>query len=99
MQARKVPEAEDYNPELAASCKHEGDEAFVKKEFKAAEAAYSKSLQHDTGNHLVWANRSAARFRQGKADLALKDARQSREIDPKYLKVLIQPTQNCFRRG
>lgn len=80
-------QAEDLNPELAAKCKRDGDIAFVGKEFDKAEEHYTESLRHDPNNHLVWANRSAARFRQGKSALALSDAQTSRLINPKYLKV------------
>lgn len=87
MQGSVVGDAEEFNPEKAASCKREGDVAFVDKQFGQAELAYTKSLKHDPKNHLVWANRSAARFRLGKAEEAMSDAQTSRQLNPKYLKV------------
>ena len=95
---------EGYDPELAGGCKREGDGAFGRKEFQEAESFYTDSLKYDASNHLVWANRSAARFRQGKAEGALQDAQKSRELDPKYLKVILQndcawpqhPTDKAF---
>ena len=78
---------EEVDAEQAASCKRAGDVAFVKKQFEEAELAYTESLKHDPKNHLVWANRSAARFRLGRAEGALADAQTSRELNPKYLKV------------
>lgn len=41
----------------------QGDEAFVKGDFEAAQTAYTQSLCHDTHNAVVWANRAAARLR------------------------------------
>ena len=74
----------------AASSKRDGDIAFVNKNFEQAEVAYTDSLKHDPKNHLVWANRSAARFRLGKAEEALADAQTSRQLNPKYLKASFQ---------
>lgn len=87
LQGSIVGEAEDFDLEKAASCKKRGDTAFVKKQFEEADVAYTESLKHDPKNHLVWANRSAARFRLGKAEEALADGRTSRQLNPKYLKV------------
>ena len=81
-----VEEVEDVNVEKAASSKREGDIAFVNKQFEEAELAYTDSLKHEPKNHLVWANRSASRFRLGKAEEALADAQTSRQLNPKYLK-------------
>ena len=85
-QGFQPPEAEDPDPEKATQCKRQGDKAFSDKDFPGAEQLYTNALRHDTSNHLLWANRSAARLRQGKNDEALQDARTSRQINPKYLK-------------
>ena len=79
-------EAQDPDPEKATQCKRQGDKAFSDKDFPGAEQVYTNALRHDTSNHLLWANRSAARLRQGKNAEALQDARTSRQINPKYLK-------------
>ena len=90
LQKAEVLQCQSFDSELAGRHKREGDEAFVGKRFAEAEAAYSNSLEHDPSNHLVWANRSAARLRQGRADKALQDAQRSRELNPKYMKVRLQ---------
>ena len=82
-----IPEPDEFDVDKAGSCKREGDEAFVRRDFGAAVNAYTQSLSHDTHNHLVWANRSAANLRQGDAAAALSDARTARAIKPEYLKV------------
>ena len=86
-----MPEPEAYDPEKAAGCKREGDEAFVGKRFAQAVSSYTESLRHDTKNHLVWANRSAAHLRQGEAESSLSDARTARSLNPKYVKVRACP--------
>ena len=83
----QVPRAEDPNPEEAARCKRQGDEAFVKKDFQGAKQAYSQSIQHSTDDPLVWANRSAACLRLDDYQSAYHDARISRVIRPTYVKV------------
>ena len=87
MQAISVPDPEEPDDTAAAQHKRQGDEAFVKKDFKSAEESYSRSLRHSTSSHLPWANRSAAYLHLGKPELALQDAQIARTIDPKYAKV------------
>lgn len=48
-----VPEPAEPDEALAADCKRKGDEAFVKREYAAAEQHYSASLRHATRNHVV----------------------------------------------
>lgn len=48
-----VPEPAEPDEALAADCKRKGDEAFVKREYVAAEQHYSASLRHATRNHVV----------------------------------------------
>mmetsp|Transcript_6385 Transcript_6385/g.14191 ORF Transcript_6385/g.14191 Transcript_6385/m.14191 type:complete len:479 (+) Transcript_6385:89-1525(+) len=81
-----IPEPEELDEEKAATSKRAGDEAFVKRDFETAVERYSESLRHATKNHLVWANRSAAYLKLGKAAEALHDARISRVLSPGYVK-------------
>lgn len=98
----QVPEAEDPDPEKAARFKRQGDEAFVRKDFEGAQRAYSQSIQHGTGDPLVWANRSAACLRLQDYQSAYHDARISRVLHPTYVKagprhepcVLLMPHHN-----
>ena len=63
----EVPEPSDLDPPRATLLKRQGDEAFVKADFRAASDLYTRALDHDTHNHLIWANRSAAYLRLGRA--------------------------------
>lgn len=81
-----MPEAEDPDSEKAARFKRQGDEAFVSRDFEGAKQAYSQSIQHGTGDPLVWANRSAACLRLHDYQSAYHDARISRVLHPTYVK-------------
>ena len=82
-----VPAPEEYDMEKAKVLKRKGDEAFVKGQFPAAVEHYTGALRHNTSDHALWANRSAAAFRTGAFQGALLDARRARTIDPRYAKV------------
>lgn len=83
-----VPPPEEHDVERAAQLKRSGDEAFVKGDFPAAQQHYTGALRHDTSDHALWANRSAASLRMGHFQEALLDARRARTINPQYAKVL-----------
>ncbi|MCJ1425632.1 hypothetical protein MMC29_003532 [Sticta canariensis] len=76
-------------PDEAAAAHHKriGDEAFVRKEYSAAVAAYSQALQHCTSDHVLWANRSAALLQLSQLELALKDAQTATALSPRYAKM------------
>lgn len=82
----QVPEAAEPDSEKAARFKRQGDEAFVSRDFEGAKRAYSQSIQHGTGDPLVWANRSAACLRLHDYQSAYHDARISRVLHPTYVK-------------
>ena len=82
----EIPPAAEPDEGAAAEHKRAGDQAFVHKRYEDAVAAYTRSLQHATGNPLVWANRSVAHLRANSPAEAFQDARRSRTLDPKYFK-------------
>ena len=82
----EIPPAPEPDEGAAAEHKRAGDQAFVRKRYEDAVAAYTRSLQHATGNPLVWANRSVAHLRVNSPAEAFQDARRSRTLDPKYFK-------------
>ena len=82
----EIPSAPEPDEGAAAEHKRAGDQAFVHKRYKDAVAAYTRSLEHATGNPLVWANRSVAHLRVNSPAEAFQDARRSRTLDPKYFK-------------
>ena len=47
---------------------------------------YSEALRHNTGDAVLWANRSAAYLRTGAYGEALQDARRARTLDRAYAK-------------
>ena len=81
-----IPPAPEPDEGAAAEHKRAGDQAFVHKRYRDAVAAYTRSLQHATGNPLVWANRSVAHLRVNSPAEAFQDARRSRTLDPTYFK-------------
>lgn len=83
----EVPAPEEYDMDKAKVMKRKGDEAFVKGQFPAAVEHYTGALRHNTSDHALWANRSAAAFRTGAFQDALLDARRARTVDPRYAKV------------
>lgn len=84
--AKKPASTAPVDAEKAARAKRRGDEAFVKGDFAAADEAYGESIDADTGNAKVWANRAAARLRLKDPHGALSDAQRARAIDPGYAK-------------
>ncbi len=83
----EVPAPEEYDLDKAKVLKRAGDEAFVKGQFPAAVEHYTGALRHNTSDHALWANRSAASLRTGAFQEALLDARRARTVDPRYAKV------------
>ena len=86
MQVR-IPDAPEPDEAKGSKLKRQGDEAFVKGNFDSAAKAYTQALRHNTSDHTIWANRSAAFLRTGAAEDALQDARRARTLKPEYAKV------------
>ena len=86
MQSSETP-VSAAQPEKAAELKQSGDMAFKQEHYGQAITAYTQALEQDAANSLLWANRSAAYLKEGKARDALDDARQARTLNPKYMKV------------
>lgn len=78
--------------EQAAALKRKGDEAFVAGQYEAAAEHYSGAIQRFPDDHILNANRSAARLKLGQLQGALDDARRARTIKPDY-------TKAWFREG
>ena len=82
-----IPDAPDPDEAKGSKHKRQGDEAFVKGDFDSAAKAYTQALKHNTSDHIIWANRSAAFLRTGATEDALQDARRARTLKPEYAKV------------
>lgn len=87
----KAPAAPE-DPERAAALKRSGDETFVAKRYAEAEEAYTGALAHAPSDHILYANRAAARLKLESFQGALEDARKARTLKPDY-------TKAWFREG
>jgi stress-induced-phosphoprotein 1 len=72
--------------EDAESLKKQGNNAFVAKQYAEAERYYSKAIELDTSNHILFGNRSATRLHLGKFRDALIDADEAVKLDPTWSK-------------
>merc|ERR1712072_1415209 len=77
-----VPEA--HRRHLADSEKEKGNEAFYAKDFKEAEAYYSRSLHFRADDPSCWANRALARLKLENPTGALEDCEMGLAINPRY---------------
>jgi tetratricopeptide (TPR) repeat protein len=70
----------------AESLKKQGNDAFVSKQYAEAERYYSKAIELDTSNHILFGNRSATRLHLGKFREALVDADEAVKLEPSWSK-------------
>ncbi len=70
----------------AAQLKDAGNKAFAAKKYQEAVELYSKAIDLDGGNHVLWGNRSAAKAGLKDWSAALADAEQTVKINPKWAK-------------
>jgi len=70
----------------AAALKDAGNAKFKSGDYEAAVKEYTRSLELDPQQHLVYSNRSGAYVKLGKSALALQDAEKCVEIDPNFAK-------------
>lgn len=61
-----------------------GNEAFTKKDFKAAVEHFSKAIEASPSSHVLYSNRSAAYAGMGKYDKALEDADTVLKLNPQW---------------
>ena len=70
---------------LAESLKAEGNSHYGAGRYKEAIACYSRAIQHDPDNAVLYTNRAMAHQRQGDADAydaAIRDCERAIELDP-----------------
>jgi Flp pilus assembly protein TadD len=65
---------------MADALKSEGNKAFAAKDYDRAIDLFSKALDLDQNNHVLWSNRSAAKAGKRDWDGALADAEQVRYL-------------------
>lgn len=64
---------------MADTFKKQGNEAFQAKKYDEAIELFSKGLNLDPDNHVLWSNRSAAKAGKRDWSAALEDAEQVRQ--------------------
>lgn len=68
--------------------KNKGNEAFQKGNFLEAINHFSKAIELDPNNHILYSNRSASYASLGKYEDALNDANKCVQIKPEWAKVI-----------
>jgi len=63
-----------------------GNEAFAKRDYKIAIEHYTKAIQKESNNHILYSNRSASRAGLQEWDDAIKDAKECIRLNPEFIK-------------
>lgn len=63
---------------MADELKNQGNKAFQAKDYDTAIDLFSKAIELDPSNHVLWSNRSAAKAGKRDYAAALEDAEQVR---------------------
>lgn len=72
----------------ARHCKETGNEYFLKGDYAAALKCYTKGMQYESRNSLLFGNRSTVYLKLKCYSNALADAERALEYQPDYTKVL-----------
>ena len=70
----------------AEELKAQGNDAFSKKDFDRAIDCYSKAIEMDKDNHILYSNRSAAYIGKESFSLAVDDANIAIQLLPTFTK-------------
>ncbi|KAI0662937.1 activator of Hsp70 and Hsp90 chaperone [Cubamyces menziesii] len=71
---------------MADALKEEGNKAFQAKDYDKAIELFSKALELDPNNFVLWSNRSAAKAGKRQWQAALEDAEQCIKVNPTWSK-------------
>merc|ERR1712046_311556 len=74
------------SPEMAETCRQEGNELFKAGKYAEALAKYSEAMKRDPKNHVPYSNRAACYQKLMEWQLALKDADKCVEMEPTFVK-------------
>ena len=69
---------------MADALKEEGNKAFQAKDYDKAIELFSKALELDPNNFVLWSNRSAAKAGKRQWQAALEDAEQASLLISRY---------------
>jgi Flp pilus assembly protein TadD len=67
--------------------KKQGNDAFAQKDFKSAIVFYTKAIEYDESNYLLYSNRAACYIELGQPMMAKHDAIKCTGIAPNFMKV------------
>ena len=70
----------------ADAYKKEGNLKFATSKYEEAIELYTKGLELDSENHILYGNRAAACLKMERFDNALSDAQMSVQLEPKWVK-------------
>lgn len=76
--------------------KNLGNEAFVKNNFEIALKYYSRALDFDSSNYVLYSNRSATFLKLNQFEESLKDAERGIEINPQWSKNYYRKAEALF---
>lgn len=85
-----LPAKDEASKLLSEEFKSKGNIAFTNKEFSRAIIEYTKAIEYNGSNEVLWSNRSAAYLSNNDPDNALLDAEVCRRLNPKWSK-------GCYR--
>ena len=85
--------------EEVEALKSKGNEHFVKKEFQLAVEFYTKALQINNENAILYTNRSAAYLELGQYSLAFEDSERAIQLNPKFTKSYFRKSSAVNKLG
>merc|ERR1712070_655486 len=88
VQARKKKEDEEayVSPEMAETCRQEGNELFKAGKYVDALAKYEDAMKRNPKDHVPYSNRAACYQKLMEWQLALKDAETCVAMEPTFTK-------------
>ncbi|XP_053572192.1 tetratricopeptide repeat protein 1 [Bombina bombina] len=95
MEKEQSEEERQRRREQSTCLKEEGNNLFKKGDYADAEASYTQAIlicpaAFQKDRSILFSNRAAARIKQDKNDLALKDCSKAIDLNPDYIRALLR---------
>ncbi|KAL2779342.1 tetratricopeptide repeat protein 1 [Daubentonia madagascariensis] len=93
---KNMPEEEKQKRrEESTKLKEEGNEQFKKGDYIEAESSYSQALEicpscFQKDRSILFSNRAAARMKQDKKEMAIKDCSKAIQLNPSYIRAILR---------
>ncbi|XP_012664437.1 tetratricopeptide repeat protein 1 [Otolemur garnettii] len=93
---KNMPEEEKQKRrEESTKLKEEGNEQFKKGDYIEAESSYSRALEtcpscFQKDRSILFSNRAAARMKQDKKEMAIKDCSKAIQLNPNYIRAILR---------